>query len=107
MKDNKIYYRILLSPMVFIKYCFLLAALTIFPLPLLVMISFFGLFDAPVVWALKKAGSDVKYLEPWLSSVTEETFKTAMYGHFIGATIYIWGAFYATYFYIKTGAFIK
>ena len=91
----------------------MLAAGTLFPLPLLVMFSVGGLIGSPIVWLLRKSGSDINYPDPFITHPYEtldeyerycsENVMLHMANHFFGATIYAWGAFAVVYHYIKTG----
>lgn len=76
----------------------MLAAGTLFLLPLLVIISFCGLLLEPFIWMLKKSGSNVKGIEPFINNTSNNAI-----GHFLGLTIYFWGAFAIMYVYIKDG----
>lgn len=96
--NKKYIFRILLSPFIFIWGLFLLAAGTLFPLPFLIGVSFFGLLLEPFVWLFKKSGSKINGIEPFIDNSNNNVL-----GHFLGLTIYIWGAFAVTYYYIKTG----
>lgn len=105
--------RIALSPFIFLWGVFMLAAGTLFPLPLLVMFSVGGLIGSPIVWLLRKSGSDINYPDPFIPYPCEtlgeyemrygENVLLHMMNHFFGATIYVWGAFAVAYHYIKTG----
>ena len=90
--------RVILSPFIFLWGCFMLAAGTLFPLPLLVGISLFGLLLEPFIFLLRKSGSNINGIEPFI----DNTRNNAL-GHFLGLTIYIWGAFAVVYFYLKDG----
>ena len=96
--------RLLLSPLLFLWGCLLLAAGTLFPLPLLVMISVGGMISVPFVWILRKSGSEINYIEPFICDYNDfEKEKNIFRDHFFGATIYFWGAFAVAYYYVKTG----
>ncbi len=90
--------RVLLSPFIFIWGLFMLAAGTLFPITFLVMISFVGLLLEPFIWLLKKSGSNINGIEPFI----DNTGNNAL-GHFLGLTIHIWGAFAVVYVYLKDG----
>jgi uncharacterized Tic20 family protein len=90
--------RILLFPFIFLWGIFMLAAGTLFPLPLLVIISFYGLLLEPFIWLLRKSGSKINGIEPFI----DDTGNNAL-GHFLGLTIYVWGAFAIVYVYLKDG----
>ena len=90
--------RVILSAFIFLWGCFMLAAGTLFPLPLLVGISLFGLLLEPFIFLLRKSGSNINGIEPFI----DNTRNNAL-GHFLGLTIYIWGAFAVVYFYLKDG----
>ena len=90
--------RVILSPFIFLWGCFILAAGTLFPLPLLVMISFYGLLLEPFIWLLKKSGSNINGIKP----IIDNTGNNAL-GHFLVLTIYVWGAFAIVYIYLKDG----
>jgi hypothetical protein len=90
--------RVLLSPFIFLWGLFMLAVGTVFPITLLVMISFVGLLLEPFVWLLKKSGSNINGIEPFI----DDTGNNAL-GHFLGLTIHIWGAFAVVYIYLKDG----
>ena len=90
--------QVLLSPFIFLWGCFILSAGILFPLPLLVGISFFGLLLEPFIWLLRKSGSNINGIEPFI----DDTGNNAL-GHFLGLTIYVWGAFAVVYFYLKDG----
>jgi len=80
----------------------MLFAGSLFPLPLLVIFSAAGFIGTPFVWLLKQSGSDIEYMGPFLGG-NEESGKMIIWYHFLGMTIYFWGAFAVTYDYIKTG----
>ena len=104
MNNNLIFLRIILSPFIFLWGIFLLAAGTLFPVPLLVLISMYGLICTPFIWLIKKSKTNIKYPEPFLSKYGDyENEKNIMRDHLFGATIYLWGAFAVVYNYIKTG----
>ena len=90
--------RVILSPFIFLWGLFMLAVGTLFPLPLLVMISFCGLLLEPFIWLLQKSGSKINGIEPFI----DNTGNNAL-GHFLGFTIYIWGAFAIVYVYLEDG----
>lgn len=97
----KIIIRILLSPFIFMWGVFLLAALTFFPLSLIVPLSILGFIGTPFVWLLKQGGTDIAYPE---SLVGKGGSMSAVMGeHLLVSTIHLWGAFYVTYLYLKTG----
>lgn len=100
-KHNNYLLRIILSPLIFIWGCILLAAGTLFPIPLLMLISLCGLLLEPFIWLLRKSGSNIEGIEPFI-----ELTESKMINHFIGLTIYIWGAFSVAYIYIKDGEII-
>ena len=60
--------------------------------------SFWGLLFNPFIWLLRKTGSDVKNIDPFIQ-IGNDTL-----GHLAGLTIYIWGAFAIVYKYIKDGS---
>ncbi len=91
--------RILISPVVFLWGLFLLAAGTLFPVTMIVLISFICLLSEPFIWLFRKTGS---YLEAPFDAFFNITGNSAL-DHFLGATVHLWGAFYITYAYIKTG----
>jgi len=94
----------LLSPLVFLWGCFLLSALTLFPLGVLVLISVFSLISMPFIWLFKKAGSNVEYPTPFLSDFSSTQTEIDIFvDHFLGATIHLWGAFYVAFHFVKTG----
>ena len=96
--------RILLSPLLFLWGCFMLAAGTLFPLPLLVMFSVGGMISVPFVWIFRKSGSKINYPEPFMCDYNDfEEEKNIFRDHFFAATIYVWGAFAVAYHYVKTG----
>jgi hypothetical protein len=96
--------RLLLSPLLFLWGIFMLAAGTLFPLPLLVIFSVGGMISIPFVWALRKSGAKINYIEPFLCDYKDfEKEKNIFRDHFLMASIYLWGAFYVAYIYIKTG----
>lgn len=106
--------RIALSPLIFMWGVFMLAAGTLLPvLPLFVMFSVGGLICSPIVWLLRKSGSDINYPYPLIAHPYEtlgiyrihcsENVLRHMMNHFFGVTIYVWGAFAVAYHYIKTG----
>ena len=64
--------RILLSPFIFLWGIFLLAAGTLFPLPLLVMISFFGFLLEPFIYLFRLSGSKINGIDPFI--LTKYTF---------------------------------
>lgn len=96
--------RLLLSPLLFLWGCLMLAAGTLFPLPLLVIFSMGGMISVPFVWLLRKSGSEINYPEPFICNYNDfEKEKNIFRDHFFGATIYLWGAFAVAYHYVKTG----
>jgi len=90
--------RVLLSPFIFLWGCLMLAAGTLFILPLLFIFSFYGLLSEPFIWLLRKSGSNINGIEPFI----DDTGNNAL-GHFLGLTIYVWGAFAIVYVYLKDG----
>lgn len=96
--------RILLCPFVFISGLFILAAGTVlaFPFGFIVMFSFVGLLIEPFIWLFKQGGSNIIGMEPMFA---DEVDNRAL-AHLLGLTIHIWGAFFVTYWYIKTGKLI-
>lgn len=90
--------RIIFSPFIFLYGCFMLTAGSVIFLPLLVGISFFGLLLEPIVWLLGKSGSEIEGIDPFI----DDTENNAL-GHFLGITIYFWGAFAIVYVYLKDG----
>ena len=95
---NKILLRVILSPFLFCWALFLLAAATLFPLPILVAFSFFGLILEPFIWLLRKSGSKINNIEAFCNG----KYHNAI-GHFLGMTIYIWSPFAIVYLYVKKG----
>ena len=96
--------RLLLSPLLFLWGVFMLATGTLFPLPLLIIFSVGGMISVPFVWILRKSGAEVGYIEPFFCNYEDfEKEKNIFRDHFLMASIYLWGAFYVTYLYIKTG----
>ena len=93
--------RVILSPFIFLWGCFILAVGTLFPLTLLVLISFCGLLSEPFIWLFKKSGSNINGIEPFF----DDTGNNAL-GHFLGLTIYVWGAFAVVYVYLKDGTIL-
>jgi len=98
---KEILIRILLSPIILIWYIFLLGAATIFPFPILVIISFISMVIHPFIWLLKKSGSEVENFEPFI--ILHNDFLS----HLAGATIYLWILPFGIYDYIKTGDIFK
>ena len=94
----KLLIRIILSPIIFLWAMFLLAALTLFPLPLLVWLSFVGLILHPFTWLLNKSGSDVETFDPLFNFSRYDWIN-----HLLGFTVYLWSPFAIVYMYIKTG----
>jgi hypothetical protein len=90
--------RVLLSPFIFLWGCFMLAAGTLFPLPFLVIISFYGLLLEPFIWLLRKSGSKINGIEPFINVRGNNAL-----GHLLGLTIYVWGSFAIVYVYLKDG----
>lgn len=90
--------RVILSPFIFLWGCFMLLVGTLFPLPILVIMSFYGLLLEPFIWLLKKSGSNINGIETFI----DNTGNNAL-GHFLGLTIYVWGAFAVVYVYLKDG----
>ena len=96
--------RVLLSPLLFLYGCFMLAAGTLFPLPFIVLCGVGGMISVPIVWLLRKSGTKIDYPEPFMCDYSDfEKEKNIFRDHFFGATIYVWGAFAITYHYVKTG----
>lgn len=89
--------RILLSPFVFLWGIFILAAGTLFPLPLLIMYSFIGFFTEPFIYLFQLSGSEIGRIEPFILT------KYTMLSHLLGLTIYIWGVPAIVINYILTG----
>lgn len=96
---SKLILRIILSPFIFLYGIFLLAAGTLFPLPLLVVLSFYGLISIPIIWLLNKSGVEVNQMDNAFISYS----NSQALNHFLGLTIYFWGAFYVVYMFIKKG----
>jgi len=94
----KILIRIILSPIIFIIGCFMMIILSIFPLPMIVIMSFFGILLEPFVWIFRQSGAKIKGIEPFINDTGSN-----MLGHFLGLTVYFWGAFAYVYIYIKKG----
>lgn len=90
--------RLLLCPLIFIWGCVMLVVGSFFPLPLIVMISFWGLLFEPFIWLLRKSGANIKGIEPFFDCTGNNAIN-----HFLGLTIYVWGAFAIVYFYLKDG----
>lgn len=90
--------RVLLSPFIFLWGCVMLAAGTLFLLPLLVIISFCGLLLEPFIWLFRKSGSNINGIDPFINVTNNNAL-----GHFLGLTIYVWGAFAVVYIYLKDG----
>ena len=76
----------------------MLAVGTLFPIPFLMLMSFYGLLLEPFIWLLIKSGSNINGIEPLI----HDTGNNAL-GHFLGLTIYAWGAFAIVYVYLKNG----
>ena len=89
--------RILLSPFVFLWGIFILAAGTLFPIPLLVIFSFIGFIIEPFIYLFRLSGSKINGIEPFIPT------KYIMLSHLLGVTIYIWGAPAIVINYILTG----
>lgn len=96
--------RILLSPLIFLWGFFLLFTLTMFPIiPMIVLfIGIFGLLSMPFIWLLRKGGSDIEYIEPFIDEI-----DNIFLSYLATITVYFWFPLYYTYYYIKTGKFIK
>ena len=104
--------RILLSPFIFLYGIFLLIAYTMFGLPIPVIYSLFALLSTPTFFSLRKSGVIINYPTPFIShfnnTMSENHILLSNIGnHFITTTIYLWGAFFVTYHYIKTAKIIK
>lgn len=95
---NKLLLRILFSVFVFLYGCFMVLTGCLFPIPMLAVFSLFGLVSMPFVWLFNKTGANIKNMDPFLNQS-----KYLSVNHFLGATIFIWGAFAITGQYIKTG----
>lgn len=89
--------RILLSPFIFLWGIFMLAAGTLFPLPLLVIFSFIGFLLESFIYLFRLSGSEINGIEPFIPT------KYTMLSHLLGLTIYIWGAPAIAVNYILTG----
>lgn len=104
---KKKHLRIVLSPFIFLWGVFILAAGSIFPIPLIVMFSFFGVIATPFIWVLRQSGSDISYIGVFTPfSSNEDSFLNAMAGSVLGLTIYFWLPFAAVYLYVKSGEII-
>lgn len=90
--------RIVLSPLVFLWGVFLVLAMSLFPLTILVLFSWFAMIACPIIWLLNASGATIKYPEP-LTNATQYVFIN----HFIWATSHVWAPFYIAWEYIKTG----
>ena len=104
----KIIYRMALTPLVFIYGVFILAAGTIFPVTLIVMMSFIGLLFYPFVSLFRAAGGDIgesMFDEPFIHEVEEEC--GTWIAHLAGATVHIWGAFYISWLWLVKGELFK
>ena len=91
--------RILLAPLVLLWGTFLVCAGMLFPIPILGIISFFGLLLDLVACIFTLTGTKVERIEPFLYEDGNWSL-----GHFLGLTLFIWGPFAFTYYYIKTGS---
>jgi hypothetical protein len=89
--------RILLSPFIFLWGIFMLAAGTLFPLPLLIMFSFIGFLIEPFIYLFRLSGSEINGIDPFIPT------KYTMLSHLLGLTIYIWGAPAIVVNYVLTG----
>jgi hypothetical protein len=102
--EGKFLIRVALSPLLFLYGIMLLGAGSLFPLPFLIMLSIAGIISKPFVWMLRKGGTDINYIEPFFGNYKDFNLeKNIVKNHFIGLTIYFWGAFAVSYHYIKTG----
>lgn len=99
------FYRIILSPIIFLWGVFILIALSLIPIAWMVVIySLVGMLSTPIIYLLKIGGSDIEFTRPVVLDFSVfENNKNVFLMHFIGFTIQIWGAFAITYHYIKTG----
>ena len=86
----KLILRIILSPIVFLWGVILIAALSIFPMGLLVMFSVLYFITCPFITLLNLSGANIKRIEgfPFLEDGSD------MLNHFLTITVYIWGPFY-------------
>lgn len=100
---QKFILRIILSPLIFIWGILMLMVGSLFPLPLLVTMSIVGVISTPFTWLLRQSGSSMEYMEPFICDSENENIKMIMWGHFLGMTIYFWGAPAIVYQYITTG----
>ena len=106
--DYKILLRIILSPIIFVWGLILLMAVTVVPIFIILTIwSFIGIISQPFIWLFRKAGADIHYAEPFLGNSVEcDDGWYSLLFHFLGLTIYIWGAFFVMFYYIITGEII-
>ncbi len=98
MKKENLLLRICLSPFVFLWGCFMVLAGCLFPVPMIAVISLISLFTMPFVWLLNKTGATLEVMDPL---ITVSRFNSV--NHFLGVTIFIWGAFAVAGEYIRTG----
>ncbi len=95
--------RIALSPFIFLYSFILLAAWTLFPLPLLIMMSLEGIFLTLLYSILNYTGLQLSTEEnEWISAT-----KYKFLNHFIGCTFYFWFPFYTVYKYIFNAEIIN
>jgi hypothetical protein len=98
MNQQKVFIRVLLSPFIFLWGLILLLAGSLFPITLLVLISFICLLLEPFIWIFKKIDVNITSIEPFF-----DITKNNAINHFIAISIHIWGAFYVSYIFIKEG----
>lgn len=99
MKKEKLWPRILLSPLVFIYALTIDAAMILLPFTLATMFGFYSCLSYPFIWLLKKADVEVEYMDDLM--LHDHPFIDGL----LGMTIIIWFPFYLTFDFIITGKF--
>ncbi len=101
---KRMWFRIILSPFVYLATLALLIAGLIFPISALILLSFCQLVWIPFMWALHYSGVEGMKPDPSdaFFSVSE---KSAAFNHFLGVVIHLWLPVYCTIEYIKYAKF--
>jgi hypothetical protein len=93
----KVYFRVLILPIVFVWFLFVYAALVIFPLCIIQMMGLTFLILSPFIWILKKAGAKIEVPEGFINT------GFIIIDYLATATICFWLPFMMSYYFIKEG----
>jgi hypothetical protein len=94
----KLILRIILSPLILLWGVFILFALTLIPIiPGIIIFGILGFITEPFIYLFQLEGTYIKGVDPFFPT------KYTMLSHFLGITVYIWGAPAIAINYIITG----